>query len=153
MRVQNTCPSGRRGQRGATALEFGLVAPVVFLLLFGIVQYGYWFWSAETAAATAREAARRLAVGTDWSCTRDEIVAAVRIPAIGDSVSVPLPEYADDSGVPVSPRVGSLVTVSVAFDTLDLHLPLLPVPSQVVGHGTARVENLPATPLGCGSQV
>jgi Flp pilus assembly protein TadG len=30
----------RTDQRGASALEFGLVAPVILLMIFGIIQYG-----------------------------------------------------------------------------------------------------------------
>jgi Flp pilus assembly protein TadG len=137
-------------ERGTTALEFGLVAPVILLMVFGILQYGYLFWSLETASATAREAARRLAVGTDWDCTREEVEAAAAIPAVGDSVQVPAPTYATDDGTPLgSAAVGALVTVVVRFDSLDLHLPFLPLPDEAVGRATARVENLPAPELAC----
>lgn len=54
----------RSDERGAAALEFGLVVPVVLMLIFGIIQYGFMYWSLQTASATAREAARSLIVGT-----------------------------------------------------------------------------------------
>ncbi|MBB4569362.1 TadE/TadG family type IV pilus assembly protein [Rhizobium leucaenae] len=43
---------------GASAVEFALVAPLFFLMLFGIVEFGRMFWTShalhETAIATAR---------------------------------------------------------------------------------------------------
>ncbi len=51
---------------------------VVFPLLGAILQYGYQYWSLETAAATAREAARALAVGTDPACVTDGRPAQLR---------------------------------------------------------------------------
>ena len=60
---------GPRGERGSAALEFGLVAPVIFLLIFGIIQYGYLFWALQTSAATAREVWRREVMGV--SCLRE----------------------------------------------------------------------------------
>ena len=37
------CESVRRSERGASAVEFALVAPLLFGLLFGIVDYGLYF--------------------------------------------------------------------------------------------------------------
>jgi Flp pilus assembly protein TadG len=34
-----------RDDRGASALEFALTAPVFFLLLFGIIEFGLLFWT------------------------------------------------------------------------------------------------------------
>ena len=59
--------SKRRNQRGAAAVEFALVLPIFIFLVFGIIQYGFYFWTAETANSAAREAARRVVVGANWS--------------------------------------------------------------------------------------
>lgn len=48
---------GRR-DRGASAVEFALVAPVLFLLLFGIVDYGLWFADSITIRQGAASGAR-----------------------------------------------------------------------------------------------
>ena len=58
-------PDKRRetDERGASAVEFALVLPLFCMLLFGIVQYGLFFWSAQSAANAARDGARRGAVG------------------------------------------------------------------------------------------
>lgn len=48
---------------GAAALEFALVSPLLFTLLFMIFSAGWGMWEYQAARATAREAARLAAVG------------------------------------------------------------------------------------------
>lgn len=142
----------RRREDGAAALEFGLVAPVVFMLIFGIIQYGYLFWSLQTAAATAREATRQLIVGTDEACTLANAVKMAAGPAIGNTAPSATPVYRDGNGAVVAaPVEGGTVSVAVSFQTLDMGLPFLPVPDDghVTQEVTNRVENVPAVPLTC----
>lgn len=54
---------GEMRERGASAVEFALILVVLTPLLFGTLQYGYYFYVAQTASSAARETARRLAVG------------------------------------------------------------------------------------------
>jgi Flp pilus assembly protein TadG len=59
--------SRRRDEQGATVLEFGLLAGIVFLpLMLGIIQYGWYFYVAQTTGGAASHVARRLAVGDCW---------------------------------------------------------------------------------------
>lgn len=130
----------RRDQRGSAAIEFALVAPMLFALLFGVLQYGYQYWALETASATAREAARRYAVGTEAGCTQLEAKSHAGTAALGPiTVSVS----------PSSPRVGDLVTVTVSFQSLDVHLFPLPADGWISQSATTRVESVPSTPIGC----
>jgi len=48
----------RRTQSGASAVEFALVSSVLFLLLFGIIQYGLYFNDSLNTRQGVREAAR-----------------------------------------------------------------------------------------------
>ena len=52
-----------RDQGGASAVEFALIAPLLFGLLLGIIQYGSLFFIQARMTDTARDTARRLAVG------------------------------------------------------------------------------------------
>ena len=135
----------RRDERGSTLVEFALVVPVLLVVMLGILQYGYHFWALETASATAREAARRLAVGTAWDCTRAEAVDRLSGPAVS---AVPSPTYGYASGAS-TPTVGDVVTVTVTFQSLFVGL--LPVPGGgwVSETASSRVENVPDTPLDC----
>ncbi|MGH3990759.1 MAG: TadE/TadG family type IV pilus assembly protein, partial [Pseudonocardiaceae bacterium] len=47
-----------RSDSGAAAVEFALVSVLLFTLLFGTVQYGYFFFQATAAEHAAREGAR-----------------------------------------------------------------------------------------------
>ena len=142
----------RRSERGAAALELGLVFPVVVLLVFGLIQYGYQYWSLTTASATAREAARRMSVGHEWlTCAVPRAQAHADFPALG-AVEVEQ-RLVDDDGTELTgpARIGDIVEVTVTFQSLHMGLPVLPVPDdgRVSETAAARIESLPATPLPC----
>ena len=64
MCMQRRRPRGsRRTQRGAAALEFGLVSPIVFAVLFGTLTYGLWFNDSLNLRQGLREASRQGVVG------------------------------------------------------------------------------------------
>ncbi len=136
----------RREDRGAAVLEFALVFPIVMLLVFAVIQYGYHYWSLQTASASAREAARRLIVGTDPACTVADAKKQAQGPAVG--TAPPQVTYRYDN-LANEPERGVLVTVTVRFKSLDLGL--LPLPNDGVVEQTAtnRVENVPYDPLDC----
>lgn len=149
---QDGCPDRRRGEAGAAALEFGLIFPVVLLAILGIIQYGYHFWSLETAAASAREAARRLIVGTDWGCTQAAAVQSASGPGVAGTAPTVTRRYHTQGGVTEpAPVVGDLVTVTVSFQSLDMQLPFLPVPNNgvVTQTGVGRIEAVPPQRLAC----
>ena len=57
----------RREQRGAAALEFGLIVGTILIpLLIGVIQYGWYFYVAQTTGGAATHVTRRLAVGDCW---------------------------------------------------------------------------------------
>lgn len=141
-----------RREEGATALEFGLVAPVIFMAIFGMIQYGFMFWSLQTASATAREAARALIVGTAEACTLDRAEQLARNPAVGGGAPSATATYFDSGGAAVpSPVEGGLVEVTVSLETLNLQMPFLPLPDggNVAQSAKARVETVPGVPLPC----
>lgn len=52
-------------RRGAAALEFALVAPVLLLLLFGMVAYGIYIGASHSVQQLAADAARVSIAGLD----------------------------------------------------------------------------------------
>lgn len=137
---------GRRHEqeRGAAALEFALMAPVVLLAILGLLQYAYHFWSLETASAAAREAARRVSVGTTWACVHQEAVDRATYPAVSDgSIAVTTTyDFATDA-------VGDTVEVTVAFDSLDIGLFPLPSGGRVSETVATTVQNTPYQQISC----
>ena len=92
--------SGARDERGAAAVEFALVALILFTLLFGILQLGIWFWSRQTADA-AREVSRVAAVSP---CASAEITTA------GTDAFMGAPAAASADTITVTPPVKSATT-------------------------------------------
>jgi Flp pilus assembly protein TadG len=125
------------------AVEFALVFPLVVAVMFGIIQYGVYFWGRSTAAASARESARQLAVGTDWTCSHDEAVA--KTDRAGNAVVVTR-RYVNATN---TAAVGDLVEVTVHAKTLAPNLLPLPSHGAITEVATARVANIPTGPLGC----
>ena len=67
----------RRAQRGAYALEFALVFPVLFLLVYGIFTYGLIFTAQQSLSLAAEEGARAmLRYDTNWDVEQGCKVAA-----------------------------------------------------------------------------
>ncbi len=59
--------AGRESERGAAAVEFALVFPILMLVVFGILQYGLYFFDAHGTRTGVREAARLGVVMTEPS--------------------------------------------------------------------------------------
>jgi Flp pilus assembly protein TadG len=61
-----------RVDRGAAAVEFAIISVPLFLLLFGIIQFGFVFFQQITITQAAREGARSLSLnigtGTPGTC-------------------------------------------------------------------------------------
>lgn len=70
----------RGRDRGSSAVEFALVFPILALIMFGVVQYGWYFYVAEATSGAASNVARRLAVGDCWSSTQARDLAKQQAP-------------------------------------------------------------------------
>ena len=76
----------RHGERGAAAVEFALVLPVLVVLLFGIIEFGFILYSKEVLTNASREG------------TRAGIVQAVPKPTVGQIQGV-VTNYISNTGV------------------------------------------------------
>jgi Flp pilus assembly protein TadG len=133
-----------RGEDGAAAVEFAIIVPLVLVILFGLIQYGFYFGAMQSGSAAAREAARRAAVGAPTACTtfRSEVSANIDGFETG-GVSIKR-DFADaNSNAKVD--VGEDVTVTVSFKSYDLNMPFVPFinDGRVTQKATARVDYLP----------
>lgn len=74
MRTVPTWPTRRRGtpsrdarrwrrQRGAAAVEFALILPILLMLVFGIIDFGLYINAAAVVGNAAREGARSASLG------------------------------------------------------------------------------------------
>ena len=64
-------------QRGAAALEFALVAPVLIMLLLGIVDFGVLMNAQSVVANAVREGARTAALGGSTFQSQSAVTSAI----------------------------------------------------------------------------
>jgi Flp pilus assembly protein TadG len=134
-----------KGEEGAAAVEFAIVAPLLLLLVFGLIEFGLWLSQYEVMASAAREGARVAAVrgscttggAGDCDVTSDIYVAVTRA-ASPYTITGPVNEDVQCSDA----NIGQPVTVSWTqnFTSLNLltFLPFLPSSRQMTG--TFRCE-------------
>ena len=81
-----------RGERGATAVEFALVVPLLIVLVIGIAEFGHAFQVQGTLSAAARAAVRNAAASLDPGITDRQIrISPASCPVLnGGSTSVRL---------------------------------------------------------------
>jgi Flp pilus assembly protein TadG len=80
-----------RGERGAAAVEFALVVPLLLVFLFSIVSVSRAFQVQGTLSAAAREAARAMALQNDVGAAQAAAVFAAStssVPLTSSQVSV-----------------------------------------------------------------
>jgi hypothetical protein len=122
---------------GASALEFAIVAPVFFMLVFGIIVYGYYFASLSMLNHIAYESARATVTGLS-----DEERSTLAL-ARADELISGLGGFIDADDIDVdAATVGDgiyAITVHYQFNALGLigASSLLPLPPM---EQTIRVE-------------
>ena len=136
---------------GATAVEFALVMLPLVILIFGLVQYGLYFWAMQGGSDVARSAARTASVGSPADCStfRENVRAQVdRLAGTGATATV---RRSYDQQSPSEVQVGDRVTVTVSFKSVDLHFPFIPFIHDGVVTSTAesRVDFVPSPPETC----
>lgn len=113
-----------RRQEGAAAVEFAIVAALLFMLIFGIIAFGIAFMQLQTVRGAVREGARVAAVGATPAQAQQRVVAAAGgVIAAGSNIAV----------VPC-PGQDRSVDARVSFDTqqlnggqgIEVSIPLLP---------------------------
>ncbi len=62
-----------RTERGAAAVEFALVLPVLIILVLGIAEFGHAFQVQGTLSAAAREGVRLMALQNDPAAARTAV--------------------------------------------------------------------------------
>jgi Flp pilus assembly protein TadG len=117
-KLERSCGSYRRNRRGAAAVEFAIVAPVFFLLVFGMIEYGRMVMVQQVLTNASREGARRAVLdGATTAEVRDVVdnyLASASINPSAEPTTVsPNPPTDAEFGDPVT------VTVSVPFNEVS----------------------------------
>lgn len=138
-------PRRPRRDDGAAAVEFALVSVLLLTLLFGIIQYAYFFFQSQGASSTAREAARLAAVGVS-SCGAFESAVLGRAQANGTDIAAPdiALDMRDSSGTPVgTTTIGDVAVVSITWTPQKFGFPFVPfLDGTMTADAETRVENV-----------
>ncbi len=101
-----------RDERGASAVEFGLIVPLLLVLLVGIIEFGHAFQVQGTLTAAAREGARRMALQNDQTQARDavrEATGSLTADLTDAQISI------DPASCPVSADTDTDVVVTIEY--------------------------------------
>ena len=63
-------------ERGAVAVEFALLLPLLLLILFAIIELGHAYNVQISVTHASREAARTMAITKDWTDAKQAAVAS-----------------------------------------------------------------------------
>ncbi len=136
--------TNRSSERGAALVEFAIVAPVLIMIMMGVVQLGLLLHQQQGIHAAAREGARQ---GSFPSATEADIESAVNTALNGINLAntpVVTITPANGSGVPCDGNVvgADSVTVNVQVAAV-LDIPFLAGQAvNLSGEGTFKCEYL-----------
>ena len=111
-------------RRGVQVIEAALILPLVLLLLFGALEFGWMFLCAQKITHAARHGARIGATADATTAIVEQVIEDMMadrgMGGLATVDIVPLGELADlDSGVTLT------VTVSVPYADVGLGIPML----------------------------
>ena len=109
VRPQKGCRSCRK-RRGAAAVEFAIVAPLFFLLVFGMIEFGRMVMVQQILTNASREGARTAVL--DGSTTTD--VTDTVITHMGDAqITIDTSNITINPANPATANYGDPITVTV----------------------------------------
>ena len=134
---------------GASAVEFALILPLLLVLVFGIIDYGWWFGETLGLRSGVREAARLSAVneilpGPNSADAVKEVLLE-RSPQLeldADELAVSVRVYGPGATGEI-PGVGSTILICAKFpgeSISGLGDVLYPIPEQHSAEATMRLE-------------
>lgn len=138
---------GLRDARGAAAVEFALIMPILLLLVFGIISYGYMLSFRQAISQAAAEGARAAAVAQRDADQQPDALAAMNEALESYGVSCAGGALTRDGGgvgtcaVSIATCDGEPASVQCVTVTIDYNYadnPLIPVP----GVGVVLPDNL-----------
>src|SRR4051794_22748276 len=101
-----------RDERGASAVEFAFIVPLLIVLVVGIAEFGRAFQVQSTLSAAAREGVRTMALQNDPVQTRAMVrsVASSLEPALTNGQIAITP-----AACPLVPTPGASVKVTISY--------------------------------------
>jgi Flp pilus assembly protein TadG len=113
-KLEKVCRLCRKNRRGAAVVEFAIVAPVFFLLVFGMIEYGRMVMVQQILTNASREGARFAVVQSadNTTAVQDTVIDYLQSASIGGTPTVTV-DWPASGGSSSSEPV--TVTVSIQF--------------------------------------
>jgi Flp pilus assembly protein TadG len=124
-----------RNERGAAAVEFALVLPLLVLLFAGIAELGRLYYVQATLAGAAREGARVMALQNNVPATVAAVKAAAGSVALNDAQISVKPGTGACRSTPAAPVQAS---VTITFTTPLVSTMFGTAPVTVHGNGVMQ---------------
>jgi Flp pilus assembly protein TadG len=127
----------RRDERGASAVEFALIMIPFFVMILGLIEYGWYFYVAQNTSGATTTVARKMEVGDCWASGEAKTFAK--------NQSAQVTSAANSLGATASPAPGTAFTITVTADAKLMDF--LPVPNggTITRTVSAQVEDDKAT--------
>jgi len=127
----------RARQRGGALVEFAITVPLLMMMFIGMVEFGYYFYVANSVTGAAREGARQCTLVSLGACGNCNPTAAVSYMA-----AIGLDEYTSATATCATTAGTFMYTVAVTanFPTLTGYMTTLGVmpESNIEGNTLAR---------------
>ena len=104
-----------KNERGAAAVEFALVVPLLVALLAGIAEFGHAYYLQATLSGSAREGVRVMALRNDPGAARTAAKNAAAPLTLGDAQIVVAPGTAGGC----TPGANATVTITYSMAYLS----------------------------------
>jgi Flp pilus assembly protein TadG len=107
----------RTGEQGAAAVEFALVVPLLLMLVFGIVDFGYMVNRVSMLNNAARDAAREGSLaGTQASITATATAALDGVPGVTVTVTCRKPDGTSCASYDADATSGGTAVVTISYE-------------------------------------
>jgi Flp pilus assembly protein TadG len=113
------------GQRGASAVEFAIILPILVLLLFGIIEIGFAIYDKAMITNASREGARAGIIFKVPPVTDEEIASVVNTYLGSALITFGAPVAATVTVTRAGVNPGDELKVSVSYTYTTLVLPRL----------------------------
>ena len=136
-------------RRGTAAVEAALMMPLVVLMTFALIKYGWLYVKVQQINNAARHGARVAArADSDDQLVKDEIALLMdKIWPSGPDVDPPPAEWPVTivPGITDGMLTGTIITVTITIDYADtpldiMSMPLVPVPGSIRGTASMAKE-------------